>query len=511
MAAAIVRFSLHGQETLIAAVLAVFVVLWVVRNPGKGLCAVIVFLPLQTVGFSLLFRFGVPASIVRPLSGIKEALVIGLVLAGLREIVAGRERMDHLDALAWGYIAIATAYLFVPGLFGHPSPPTDPFAAYIQNLTELEGYSKPLTFSVRVLAYRVDTLFVFAFIGARHAPIAANFRRTFIKLSAVVALVAAAGGIWEQISSGNWNHFAVNVLQVPRFRDFVLHAGVSLTDVRYYNTAGGLHSHRVGSIFFDPLTLAFFLLIGLGICVELVARHWARPWAWVLGGLCATALVATQTRSALLGGAVIVLVGLRPRRFTAGRIRARFGLMLIVAILIVIPLSLSTGLAARTTKTLAGGQNVSAHLTHSEAGFDSLISHPLGLGLGTGPAIGNRYDVNGRLTSEDSYLQVGDELGAVEMLLFILLLIGVVRRLGRYRAHSADGDPLAGALNAIGFGLIVGGFFLHIWLDFSLAVTYWAGAGLAIGVAERHRNSAYPPGDALRGSGPTSGIRPPSA
>jgi O-antigen ligase len=104
----------------------------------------------------------------------------------------------------------------------------------------------------------------------------------------------------------------------------------------------------------------------------------------------------------------------------------------------------------------------------------------LGRGLGTAPGIGERFKVQGHLTTEDAYLQVGNEIGVLSMLSFLGLLLSTIVALAR-RARSADPDGLATAMCAAGVGLFVGGFFLHIWLDFATALTFWALAGLALG------------------------------
>jgi hypothetical protein len=154
----------------------------------------------------------------------------------------------------------------------------------------------------------------------------------------------------------------------------------------------------------------------------------------------------------------------------------------------------ATGLSSRTSASLSGGQDATQHVSSLGDGFSALIAQPLGRGLGTAPGIGNRFDTSGQLTSESAYLQVGNELGVPEMVIFVALLLLLVRRLGRVEPADDPGAPLAGALRAAFLGLLVGGLFLHVWLDFTLTLAVWSGAGLAIGVAERRMAERSPAG-----------------
>jgi hypothetical protein len=85
--------------------------------------------------------------------------------------------------------------------------------------------------------------------------------------------------------------------------------------------------------------------------------------------------------------------------------------------------------------------------------------------------------VQGTLTSEDAYLQVGNEIGIIAMVLFMLLLLSLAGHLRR----APPNDVVApNALFAATCGLIVGGLFLHVWLDYPTALTLWGIAGVAL-------------------------------
>jgi hypothetical protein len=150
----------------------------------------------------------------------------------------------------------------------------------------------------------------------------------------------------------------------------------------------------------------------------------------------------------------------------------------------VAPLAGSSTLGQRTIGGFSGGEDTADHWTATRAGFDALVAQPFGRGLGTAPGVGNRFDVSGTLTAEDSYLQVGDEDGVVTMAIFIVLLALLATRLVR-APPDVGGDVHASALGAAAFALMVGGLFLHVWLDFSTALLFWGCAGIALPAASR--------------------------
>jgi hypothetical protein len=78
------------------------------------------------------------------------------------------------------------------------------------------------------------------------------------------------------------------------------------------------------------------------------------------------------------------------------------------------------------------------------------------------------------------------------MVVFIALLVTVVRRL--YRTALTDRSEWFGAgVFCAGLGLAVSGLLLHVWLDYSTALTFWGAAGLALSRAELDASAT--PGD----------------
>ncbi len=196
----------------------------------------------------------------------------------------------------------------------------------------------------------------------------------------------------------------------------------------------------------------------------------------------------TFTRSAILAALVTTFAALLPSPGRTPNRRARLGLVAIGAIVLALPWIASSGLGVRTEGALNGEDTSTIkHINRLDDGLRVLVSNPQGLGLGSGPSVGNVTNTH-TVISENSYLQVGDELGVLPMVMFAALLVLTVRRLGRpYDGSTAGSDAattdttLASAMHIAGLGFLVGGFFLHVWIDLHTSLTFWGCAGLALG------------------------------
>lgn len=118
------------------------------------------------------------------------------------------------------------------------------------------------------------------------------------------------------------------------------------------------------------------------------------------------------------------------------------------------------------------------HWKATSAGLHRVATNPLGCGPGcAGPA---SYYGNSPEISENYYVQILEEVGIGGALLWATLVAIVARRL--YRAR---GDWIAQVLLASGIGISVIGLLLHVWSDDPLSLTWWALAGMVLGVLAR--------------------------
>ena len=452
----------------------------VARRPPRFLLALVALLPFQQFVLAFAHRVGVPDRIVRDAGLWKEGVVAGCVAAALLTWRDGRHGIDVLDVLGLFYVGIAALYNRFPRLFVHPTGPL--------------AVGPPTAASVVNTAFRNDTLFIVLFLAVRRLPLDRQWRDRFLVTILATAAVVAAAGLVELAFSGEWNHLVVRTLQVPTYRHDVLDSTTrNPVDIRVYSQIAGRDVLRVGSVFLDALGCGFYLVAGLAVGLERTVRRTAGPLLRLTTGMVFLTILLTQTRAAILAAVVVVIFSLRSSGARDPVTRARFALFLAAAVIVVVPLAVKTGLAARATGAV-GGNDVSTqlHFERTKAGVRALTDVPLGRGLGTGATNGTRFQLAGTITSENYYLQVGNETGIVSMAVFVALVVALnVRLRRRDRSGRPTGelgwdpnDVLAAAWRGAFLGLSLSGLLLQVWLDISVAWTVWMGLAVCIGAGQ---------------------------
>jgi hypothetical protein len=233
---------------------------------------------------------------------------------------------------------------------------------------------------------------------------------------------------------------------------------------------------RAGSIFVNPLTTAFYLLIPVGIFIgRFCAGDTRHPWERALGILCLAGLLVTVTRSAIatlpLMLAVGILVGRRPgRAFT----------LVLVGTILMYPLLTSLGLGQQFSGALdPNAISTAGHLAALARDITVISAAPWGLGLAQGGAEGQRFGIGTAITAESWYLQVAVELGVLGLVAFILVLARTFQAL---RSQAREGNTTSVAALCALTGVAAGGTFLHSFVDLHTAYTVWALAALGVGI-----------------------------
>src|SRR6185312_4718591 len=113
------------------------------------------------------------------------------------------------------------------------------------------------------------------------------------------------------------------------------------------------------------------------------------------------------------------------------------------------------------------------HTSALQSGVTDLLHEPFGCGPGTaGPASIYNTGHPGRI-AENYFIQIGQEVGWVGLVLFGVILAAVAHMLYSKR----DSLPI-GLLAALA-GLTVVGFTSHVWADDTLAYVFWGLTGIA--------------------------------
>jgi hypothetical protein len=442
-----------GLPVMCAAVMAVVAIVVLSRHPGPALVGLVVFLPLQLPLFSFLYTHGVPAAVLRPAGSIKEVLALAVILAAGREVVSGRSRLDRLDKLVLAYLGLLVLYLLLPMV--------------------LSGSTYPHAFGDRLLGFRLNGGFLLLFVAARHAPIDERWRRRFVSAVLTIAGLLAALGLYQFVQPDRFHDLVVNDLGIPLFQFDVLQTPLGeIVQLVRWTTASPV---RVGSLFVGPFDFADFLILPAALLLDRLTRRDGRPRDALLLVLIGAALLASQTRANVIALAIMALLALSPgpQRVLANRLR--LVAIVVLAVVAFVPSLVSTRL---------GGQAESAsstahHFDEISGGFDILVDHPFGVGLGTAPSLAVRLDNAPVVISDNSILQVGNELGVVTMGFFVLVLVAVVVRLWR-ADRDDDRNRLTRAARLALVGLILAGQLHHVFQTFAVTWPLWALAGLAL-------------------------------
>jgi hypothetical protein len=460
----------HGHlAVLIAVLVGCGYLLLVERHPATAASLLVLGVVFDGVALSVLFRVGLPASVVQAASLWKEGVVGGCVLAAVHR--RAFRTPDAIDLAAGAYLALGTLYLLVP------------------HLVVGNGGGSGLSLDDRAHGWVSDVLYVAAFLAFRHLRLGRVVVDKVVRRVLAVTAITAVIGLFEALFSATWNHLAVKVLGFTAYRHVVLHeqpsASFRLDDVRVFASVHGHRIVRIGSVLFNDISIAFVFAIGIGIAVELVARGRASRWVIASLPVLGIALVLTQTRSAILAAVVATVLALRRRAGKSLAARARLARGLAVLLIVAVPVVVATGALGRFA---AAGQSNAAHLKSLHIAVDTMVSHPLGLGLSTaagGGQLAQQQTTSGApvIISESQYLQVGTQLGVLGLVLYLVLLAFVLRRLLR----RDEDDPAAvapSALSNVTVGVLVGALVTIPFSSVEVALLFWGLAGLAVGTID---------------------------
>jgi hypothetical protein len=438
-----------------------------VRRPQFSVMGLVIWVPLQVPILAYAYKLGAPLVLIKQLGYMKEYWEIALLYVALRsgrqEHGWRRRSFDRLDIIALLYIGLATVYLLLPIAF--------------------HGLLGGLVFSGRLNAYRIECVYVVAFLCVRRLQLDARFINEVRNAVMFVSVVLAGFAIWESTNASGFNNFLSNTLGYPAFR-------LATTGFHYGNpanlldpgTIGSVSFTRAGSLFNDPLTFSFFSLIPFGLALERLTTERVSPLAMAAaGGACVSILLA-ETRSAVLGAALAAFVAIavaskgKPGRF-------RFFIVLSAAVVLMLPSASHSSLKARFEGVFTGNSrdaDSQEHVNATRGALHDVLHHPLGRGLGANTSTGVRYHSTNQTTAEDSYLETGEEIGLAGGVLNLLLLGVLLLELRRRSKRGGVRGELAGGLWLGGLALVLGGFFLQVWLGLVTSLVFWVLAGVAL-------------------------------
>ena len=234
-----------------------------------------------------------------------------------------------------------------------------------------------------------------------------------------------------------------------------------------FHTIGDSEIIRLQSTFAGPNQLAAFLIVILPLAAA-GAFRWKNFWRWLAAGIFFGGifiLIFTFSRSAWLGGAIILLIftAHECRRNLPEKLKRKLFIGGAIGILVVGIFGFSN---LNFREILTREASTSAHFEKSAAAAKLVLANPLGIGLGKTSGISQRF--GGEITPENTFLGVALETGWLGGMLFIAFLISLLVELRRKNSELF--------YSLVGITMIA--LFLHPLEDTPTALTLFLLAGV---------------------------------
>jgi O-Antigen ligase len=264
--------------------------------------------------------------------------------------------------------------------------------------------------------------------------------------------------------------------------DFLKHLGYGPNTIPITETINSNSSYiRVPSTLRGANPLGAYLIVPISFLTVLLlkGKRNLQQQLLLLGSVIV--LFFTFSRSAWVGAALSVLVILAASKLSAKSQKLAVGIVGAVVVLSLVTVAVfhnntryqnfifhtQTNSSVKTTSD-------QGHLADLRSGIKDVLHSPLGKGPGTaGPA--SVYNNNNPRIAEDYYVQIGQEVGWLGLILFLLINVGV-----GYLLWVRRDDPLALTLFASLIGISLANLLLYAWSDDTLAYLWWGLAGIAM-------------------------------
>ena len=439
-------------------------ILW--RAPGTLLIIYIIALPAYILTLAALFKFSSSTTLVamiRPWKEIAALLLLIFIGIGVLQRLKITGRLHKLDLLVLAFLCLNLLYLFVP--WGPD-------------------------FTIRLYGLRANGFFVLIYGLGRLVPISVRLQKWIFGLLIGVGVLAALVAIFEIALPPAWPNELGYANYIREFfgQEPTGHYGLSWT----FETSTGLR--RRSAFFANPLELASSTLItgvaALYWMFSFKPRTWGRLIAAASWGLIALSLVLTVSRASTLAfgvQTVVAAIWLRKTRFALAFVL--LGLAGLLAIIVLLDPRL---LAFVIESITFQNPSMQGHLSDWSIGLQTMLTDPLGIGLGTSGQTGDRF---GDSTSgESQFFILGVQLGLLGLLLYILILWTTIRySLKAYRRTSGYTKALCFVAAAAKFGLLFPSFSAHTEnYVFAMFITWWL-VGFAIQQLGRQTETAVSP------------------
>lgn len=384
--------------------------------------------------------------------------VLLLVLVVMAAVVLWRDRAMYHRFRAmtlWQLIALYAALSFVLGV-----------AALATGAVTVTALGYGLLSNLRYLAF----FFALAVIAYKQSWLRRHWQSLILWPAAIVSIFAV-----------------LQYLVLPA--DFLTHFGYNGSTINPISTINNNPEYpRVMSTLRGANPLGAYLVVVLGLIAALFVSGYKRRLVTVLGVLSAGALLFSFSRSAWLGTCIalgtVAVVSLQTKHSRRILIAGAGVLVLLAAIGLYLSqhnAALQNALYHTEDKSTVSVSSNDSRESALKRGARDVVHEPFGRGPGSaGPASIYNTGQPTRL-AENYYLQIGQELGWIGLVLFVAIQVLVLLALWRGRS-----DPLSLGLFASAIGLVLVNLLSHAWTDDTLAFLWWGLSGIALSRAYAH-------------------------
>lgn len=433
------------------------------RNPYYCLNFFIVWLPLQTFTLSLMAVSDIFSDqLIVFLTSLKELALAMLLITLLKKRLILRGRLSVVEYLFLLNVILVLVYAVLPDSFF--------------------GVSSDL--KVKVFGLRSALVTLAIFLVGRYVPYDPVRVIKAIRLLCGVCVLVLLFGI-------------VEVLLIPRetfisgFVPYSLLKGEDLinlenVDFTYVVEYTGFTFKRMMSFFLSPLGLAYFMIFPF----VSVLSDWSQKEATDRRAISHSGVLLVVIALAILLSGTRGVIFIIPILITIVYARRHLLKALVLFGLLVLILAVSPMKTVLTDTVNLEDSSSRGHAYAYTVGIESVINHPLGIGLGqAGPtavwikgATGTYGSGDDASIGESVYLTIAMERGLLGLGFFILF-VSYIARAGK-RLGDLSADRVMAVLGKSVFLSTVAFMFASIptehWLAFQSAAIYWWFAGLVV-------------------------------
>jgi len=412
---------------------------------------------------------GVPEGIMRGLSAWKELVVLAAFVATLVRALTGR---GNGASVHWLDLAVgALGALILGDLIARE--------AWVGTSVPLVG---------QLYGVRDSGIFLLLyFVGRSNAEEMTS--EGILRMLFVIGLVTAVLSIIERLFVPPQMVAAVGL--ATYMKDF-LNVGLYLTEdglpQNFFSDIGGTRFRRAGSIWLSSqgFALSFLLIMPAATILLLRRDRRVKPLQWLGYAICWVGLLLSVTRMPIIATFLeVCLVAwyLHRRSAILGIVVAFVGAVALA--IVAVP-----DLGAWLLDTLFFKTSSSTgHIGDWTSGITSLFEHPLGTGLATADATGDRFGA-AHVTSDNLYLKYGVELGFPGLVLLLTIFAGIAGSawaVARSKIATVERRHFGIWVLAATIGTVLSGLSVTLFGDQFISYLYLWLAGAMVTVAQANR------------------------